>query len=79
MKKQTTAILTREIISPKSSIAKILKNYPETAVVFLHYNLHCAGCPMAEPETLSDVSDLHGVDVEKLIGDLNKVINKKNK
>lgn len=40
--------------------------------VFLSYDLPCYGCPGAEEETLEEAAEIHGIDLEKLLEDLNK-------
>jgi len=77
MEKQTKKKTTKVIISPDSSIKEVIAAYPKTASVFLSYGLHCAGCPMAGPETLNDIAGIHGVGIKELISDLKKVIKKK--
>ena len=32
---------------------------------------HCAGCPGAEMETIEQAAEGHGLDLEKLLADLN--------
>ncbi|MFH0792112.1 MAG: DUF1858 domain-containing protein [bacterium] len=79
MQKQTEKKIAKITISPDSFVREVIGVYPETAPVFLNYDLHCAGCPMAGPETLNDVASIHGVDIKELINDLKKTINKKTK
>jgi len=51
-------------------------NNPKTIEVFFKYGLHCAGCGMANFETIEDGAKAHGFDnkkIKKLIEDLNKI------
>ena len=41
------------------------------AAVFEQYLLTCAGCSGASMETLEDAAESHGIDLEKLLKDLN--------
>lgn len=43
------------------------------ASVFEQYLLTCAGCSGASMETLEDAAESHGIDLEKLLTDLNNV------
>jgi hybrid cluster-associated redox disulfide protein len=60
-------------ITADMSIDEVLKLYPETADVFRKY-FHggCFACPAARMETLGDGAMVHGLDVDFIIGELNK-------
>lgn len=66
-------------IKREMSIATVVENYPETINVFLAHGLHCIGCGVAEFENIEQGALAHGIDVEKLIEDLNKAVEKKEK
>jgi hybrid cluster-associated redox disulfide protein len=67
------------MITKKSFIGEIIEKHPETIPVLGKYQLGCLGCPMAGPETIADAAQVHGVDLDSLIKDLNQAINEKNK
>lgn len=56
------------------SITTIVENYPDTISVFNNYGMHCFGCMAARFETLEQGAGAHGIDVDKLLEDLNKVV-----
>jgi hybrid cluster-associated redox disulfide protein len=60
-------------ITADMSIDEVLKLYPETAEVFRKY-FHggCFACPAARMETLGDGAMVHGLDVDFIVGELNK-------
>lgn len=58
------------------SIEEVVKKYPETISVFEEYGLGCAGCQAALFENIEQGAEVHGIDVEALIADLNKVARK---
>ena len=60
-------------ISKEMTIGEVLQKYPKSAFVFLDYGLHCVGCPMANPETIKEAANLHGINLKKFLEDLNKV------
>ncbi len=33
--------------------------------------MHCVGCPSAAGETLEEASMVHGMDIDKLLSDIN--------
>lgn len=67
-------------ITADMSIDEVLKLYPETAEVFRKY-FHggCFACPAARMETLGDGAMVHGLDVDFIVGELNKSTTAKEK
>ncbi|MBS3097715.1 DUF1858 domain-containing protein [Candidatus Woesearchaeota archaeon] len=59
------------------SLADVIQKYPETFDVFAKHGLHCVGCAVAQFEDIEQGAMAHGIDVDRLIGDLNKAIQKK--
>ena len=41
------------------------------AEVLLSHGLHCFGCPSARGKSLEMAAENHGVDIERLIADMN--------
>jgi len=58
-------------ITKKMSITEILQKHPETFEVFIESGMHCIGCAASSFETLEDGAVAHGIDVDKLVRDLN--------
>lgn len=65
VKKKTPAITKNSII------ADVIRAHPETIAVFLRYGLHCAGCSMAQFDTIASGARSHGANPEYIIKDLN--------
>ena len=61
-------------ITKEMAISEVVKKYPKTMSVFVNYGLPCVGCPMAQLETIEQLSELHQVDLKKLLEDLNRAI-----
>ena len=55
-------------------VKDILELDPGIAGVFLKNDLNCLGCPGGKTETLAEAARGHDVDLEKLIGDLNRFL-----
>ena len=55
-----------------SLIGDILNEAPEKADILLEAGMHCISCPAAMGETLQEACEVHGIDVEELIKELNK-------
>ena len=64
------------MITKEMTFAEVLEKHPETVEVFLKNGLHCIGCPVASSESIEDGAKAHGIDVDKLIKEINKVIKK---
>jgi len=64
------------LITKDMSIGDIVDQYPETVSVFISHGLGCIGCAIAQFETLEEGAMAHGIDVEALIKDLNKSLEK---
>jgi len=68
----------KEIVIGKGmTFSKILSLAPELAEPLLKKGMHCIGCPMAAQETLEQGAIAHDLDPDKLVKELNKIINKK--
>jgi len=66
-------------IKKNMTMGKIIRNYPEAIEVMLKHGLHCAGCHFAAMETIEQGAIGHGIDVDKLLKDMNKAIEKNKK
>ena len=77
MKKQKTEI-TKDIM-----IGDLVAYYPEFGQVLMEeYGFHCIGCMAAGMETLEQGAQVHGMDpkdIEKMLEDLNRLIQKDSK
>ncbi len=63
-------------ITESTRVNDMMKKHPETVPVLKQYHLDCIGCMGAEQESLRNVSWQHGVNLEKLLRDLNQAISK---
>lgn len=61
-------------ITKKMKIEEVLKKYPEAVIVFAKHGFHCIGCVAAKFESIEQGAEAHGIDVDRLIKDLNKAI-----
>jgi hybrid cluster-associated redox disulfide protein len=66
-------------ITADMSIDEVLRLYPETGEVFRKY-FHggCFACPASRMETLGDGALVHGLDIDFIVGELNKKANGSN-
>ncbi|OGH98916.1 MAG: disulfide oxidoreductase [Candidatus Melainabacteria bacterium GWF2_32_7] len=63
-------------VTKDMSIIEIVQNHPETLEVFAKYGLGCIGCAAARFENLEAGAKVHGIDPDKLVADINEIINK---
>ena len=61
-------------ITKDIKIEDLVKQYPETMMVFMKHGLHCVGCHVSAFESVEDGAMAHGINVDALVDDLNKVI-----
>lgn len=66
------------MITGKESITDVVNKYPQTVDVFLSHGMHCFGCMAARFENIEQGAMAHGIDVPRLIKDLNEVAGKEN-
>lgn len=52
-------------------IADVLRLDRGLIPIFLRNGLHCLGCPSAAGETIEEACEVHGLDCNKLINELN--------
>lgn len=64
-------------ITKDSKLSEVVSKYPETIEVFMKHGLHCIGCAAAQFETIEIGAKAHGMDIKKLLKDLNAAVKKK--
>lgn len=61
-------------ITKDMGLIEIVQAYPQTIEVFQRYGLGCIGCAAARFENLEAGAKVHGIDPDKMVEDLNAVI-----
>lgn len=62
------------MITREMSIGEAVQKYPQTVPVFQSHGMGCLGCAVARFENIAEGAAAHGIDVEKLLKDLNEAI-----
>lgn len=62
-------------ITKEMGILEVVQKYPQTVEVFQNSGMGCLGCAAARFETIEQGANAHGIDVDKLIENLNKSVN----
>ncbi len=52
-------------------IGELLDVKPEAAEILLSMGMHCLGCPSARGETIAQACEVHGVDADEIIAQIN--------
>lgn len=52
-------------------IGEILMIDRGIGAILMQSGMHCVGCPSSAGETLEEASMVHGMDIDKLISDIN--------
>ena len=65
-----------EQITKKMKIEEVIQKHPETMEVFMRHGFHCLGCAAASFENIEDGAVVHGIDIDKFVEELNKIIKK---
>ncbi len=60
-------------ISKDMTFAQVMRLHPDVVKVLAKYNLGCIGCMGAQAETLEQGCSAHGLDVDEVVRDLNKI------
>jgi len=58
--------ITRDML-----IGELLRQKPESAEILMRFGMGCIGCPSSQMESLEQAAMVHGIDLEKLLEDLN--------
>ncbi len=58
-------------ITKDTLILDIVKINPDAVRILQSYGMHCLGCALAHMETIEQAVGVHGVDLEKLLEELN--------
>ncbi len=59
-------------INKDITIGELLEKAPEKAEILLNAGMHCLGCPASQAETLEEACEVHGIDVQEILEELNK-------
>ena len=55
-------------------IGDVVKVFPDSIEVLMKHGMRCVGCHVATWETIEQAAQSHGIDVDRLIGEVNKVL-----
>lgn len=64
-------------ITKEMSIEEAIKMHPKVVEVFNKYHMGCFSCMGATAESIASGAQMHGVDVNQLLTDLNALLEEK--
>lgn len=59
-------------IEKDMTIGELLEIAPDKVDILLECGMHCVGCPASQAETIEEACEVHGIDVEEVLKELNK-------
>ena len=65
-----------ETVTPDTLIGDLVLFHPETAELLFSIGMHCLGCPSSGVETVGEAAEIHGLDTNDLVSQLNGIIKK---
>ena len=60
------------MIEKEMSIRDVVRKYPQTVRTFESHDMGCCGCEAALFESIEEGAEVHGVDIDVLMNDLNR-------
>ncbi|MBQ9415263.1 MAG: DUF1858 domain-containing protein [Clostridia bacterium] len=66
LNEKESVLVTRETV-----ISDLLEINPRCGRFLLEIGMHCLSCPMSLGETLEEACEVHGVDPDELIAEIN--------
>lgn len=64
--------MEKKKIDENTLIMEAVEANPNAPEILLGYGMHCLGCAIAHGETIGEAAQVHGIDVNELLADLNK-------
>ncbi len=61
-------------ITKDMAIADTVRQYPQTASIFMEFGMGCLGCAAARFENIEQGAVVHGINVDDLMQALNKAV-----
>ena len=65
-------------ITAEMKIDNVVRLYPETVQVFNRYGVACMGCSAAEYDNIATSAQVHGVNLDQLLRELNETVTVRN-
>ena len=64
----------RKIITKDMTLDEVLELDNRLVAVMLGFGLHCFGCPVSIYETLEEAAEVHGLELDLFLDELNSML-----
>lgn len=64
-------------VTKDMTIAQVIQLDQNIIPILIDAGMHCIGCPSAQGESLVEAAFVHGIDVDKLVADINNFLSAK--
>lgn len=61
-------------ITKDMTIAQIIQTDQNIIPILMDAGMHCIGCPASQGESLVEAAAVHGIDVDRLVEDINQFL-----
>ena len=68
---------SKNAVENSTTFMELMGKHPEAAEILMNKGMHCVGCSMAAGETIEQGAIMHGLNPDKLVGEINKKLEKK--
>ena len=65
------------MLTKEMTIQEVVTKHPEAVKVFVQHGMPCVGCMSARYENIEQGASAHGIDIDKLMEELNKIAEEK--
>ncbi|MDL2280233.1 DUF1858 domain-containing protein [Selenomonadales bacterium OttesenSCG-928-I06] len=62
------------MITKDTPIIEVLRSNSNAKDIFSKHGMHCIGCMGSSTETIENCAKMHGIDLDKLLAELNATI-----
>jgi len=62
----------KTVLNKEMPIAEAIKLKPQIAGLLMSKGMHCLGCVIAQGETIGQAAEVHGLNPDELIKELNE-------
>lgn len=64
---QTDTMKGIELPTTELTVDEVMQRWPATIRIFLEFDMHCVGCPIAAFHSVDEACNEHGIDLETFL------------
>lgn len=58
-------------VTKDMTIGEVIRQNPNAARILMMMGMGCVSCPASQAETLEEAAEVHGIDLEEMLSELN--------